>query len=139
MNEEPIHSETVFRLEGLIHLWMRGLALIFLFFAVRYWALLVGFNDDTIRFDTMPTHWQVAAATLSVCYPVGALGVWGFHRWGIVVWFITAMIEIIMHVIYPQLYGQALTLVIFHLASMIIWLLFVLFEFLANKKEQINI
>ena len=139
MNEEPIKSDIVYKLEGLINLFMRVLALIFIWFATRYWLLMVGVLDAEIRFDTMLNHWKAASAFLSVSYPIAALGMWGLFRWGIVIWIITASIEIIMHVLYPQLYGQHDALVLFHLSSMGAWLLYFLIEYFDKKRALMQI
>lgn len=130
-------SGAVFKLEGMMNLFMRILALIFICFAVRYWLMMVGVLDPEIRFDIMPNHWKVAAAFFSVFYPVAALGLWGLLRWGIVVWFLTALVELAMHIFYPQLFGAYNALVIFHLASMATWLIYIFIEFLDKKRTRI--
>lgn len=137
MNEATIKSGTVFKLEGIMNLFMRILALLFICYAVRYWLLMVGVLDPEIRFDVMPNHWKVAAAFFSVFYPVAALGLWGIFRWGVVVWFLTAIAELAMHIFYPQLFGVYNVLVIFHLASMGTWLIYALIEFLNAKRTRI--
>lgn len=136
MNEAPMKSGTVFKLEGIMNLFMRILAIVFICYAIRYWLLMVGVLDPEIRFDIMPNHWKVAAAFFSVFYPVAALGLWGLFRWGIVVWFLTALVELAMHVFYPQLFGTYNALIIFHLASMSAWLLYLLIEFVDFKRKQ---
>ncbi len=138
MNEEPIKSSIISKLEGLINLFLRILALVFIAFAIKYWLVLVGVLDVEIRFDTMPNHWKVAATFLGVFYPIAALGLWGLYRWGIVIWFLTASIELVMHVFYPQLYGQFETLVIFHLVSMTAWLLYSLVQYLDQRRTLIQ-
>lgn len=137
MNEAPMKSRAVFKLEGIMNLFMRILALIFICYAVRYWLLIVGVLDTEIRFDLMPNHWKVAAAFFSVFYPVAALGLWGLFRWGVVIWFLTALAELAMHIFYPQLFGAYDALVIFHLASIGTWLIYALIEFLDAKRTRI--
>lgn len=95
---------------------------------------VVGFSNPEIRFDTMPLHWKLTAATLSVMYPIAALGLWGLFRWGIVIWFLTAAIELLMYVVYPDLFGSANTLVLFHISSIAVWLLYKLISFLTSKR-----
>lgn len=120
-----------------MNLFLRILALIFICFAVRYWILLVGALDNEVRFDTMQNHWKIVATFFSVFYPVAALGLWGLFRWGIVIWFLTAGLELAMHVLYPQLYGELNSLVVFHCASMGTWLVYALIEFLDKKRALI--
>lgn len=137
MNDAPMKSRSIFNLEGIMNLFMRILAIIFICYAIRYWLLMVGVLDPEIRFDVMSNHWKVAATFFSVFYPVAALGLWGLFRWGVVVWFLTAFVELVMHVFYPQLFGAYNALVIFHLVSLATWLIYVLIEFLDSKRTQI--
>ena len=134
MNPAPTKSPAVFKLEGIMNLFMRVLAFVFICFAIRYWLLMVGILEPDIRFDTMPNHWKIAGTFYSVFYPVAALGLWGLFRWGIVIWFITAGFELAMHLIYPQLFGEYNALVIFHFASMGAWLIYALIEYLDKKR-----
>ena len=138
MTQKPLKSQVVFKLEGLINLFLRLLALVFIVFAVRYWLLVVGVSNSEIRFDTMPNHWKVAGTFFSVFYPIAALGLWGLFRWGIVIWFLIASLELVMYVFYQQLYGQHNSLVVFHLASMGTWLTYRLVEFLDEKRTLIQ-
>lgn len=137
MNEAPMKSGAIYKLEGIMNLFMRVLAIIFICYAVRYWLLIVGVLDAEIRFDIMSNHWKVASAFFSVFYPVAALGLWGLFRWGIVVWFLTALVELAMHIFYPQLFGSYNALVVFHLAGMGAWLIYMLIEFLDSKRTLI--
>ena len=125
-----------FGLEGLMVVFLRILALIFIFFGIRYWLLVVGVFDENIRFDNMSNHWKIASAVLSVLYPVAALGLWGLFSWGVVVWTICAAIEIVMYAIFPELFGQLRALMIFHAASIAAWLLIKLVQFLDKRRAQ---
>jgi len=138
MSEEPIHNSSIFRLEGLMNLFLRVIAIIFLWFSMRYWMLLVGIDDPQIRFDTMQLHWQIAAANLSVLYPIAALGLWGLFRWGIVIWIITAGMELVMYVGYPDLFGTSKPLVIFHLTSIATWLVYAAIRFLESRRALVR-
>lgn len=137
MNDAPLKSGAIFKLEGLMNLFLRVLALVFICFAMRYWLLVVGVFDPEVRFDNMPNHWKVAGTFFSVSYPIVALGLWGLFRWGIVIWFLVASAELIIHAFYPSLYGDYPSLIIFHLASMGTWLLYALIEFLDKKRALI--
>ena len=137
MNEAPMKSGAVFKLEGIMNLFLRILAIVFICYAVRYWLLMVGVLDSEIRFDIMPNHMKIASAFFSVFYPIAALGLWGLFRWGVVVWFLTALTELAMYIFYPQLFGDFNALVIFHATSMSAWLIYILIEFLDTKRTQI--
>ncbi len=137
MSKEPLKSRTVFSLEGLMNLFLRILALVFIVFTVRYWLLLIGVFDPEIRFDTMANHWKVAGTFFSVFYPIAALGLWGLFRWGIVIWFLVASLELVLHVFYPEFFWQYPSLMIFHLVSMGAWLIYALIEFLDKRRKFI--
>ena len=55
-----------------------------LLFGVLYWIRLIGLYDGPLwRFDLMPIHWQVAAATLSVFFPFASMRVIEAAPWSI--------------------------------------------------------
>jgi len=63
-----------------------------LLFGILYWIRLIGiYPGELWRFDLMPVHWQVAAATLAVFFPFAAAGLWMLASWGPVIWFICAI------------------------------------------------
>lgn len=138
MNQQTEQSRTVFALEGLMNLFLRVVALALIGFAIRYWLLLIGILDPAVRFDTMETHWKVAATFFSVFYPIAALGLWGLFRWGIVIWFFAASFELVMHLVYPQLFGDYYSLVIFHATSLACWLLCILIEYLDKQRLRLK-
>ena len=97
----------------------RVIAIFLVVFALQYWMRLIGFHDGAdYRFDTMPEHWRIAAASLAVLFPMAALGLWGGFSWGIVVWVLAAGIEIVMHAWFTRLFGRADYSVGFHVATL---------------------
>ncbi len=121
-----------------MNLFMKIISLVLIFFAIRYWLLIVGVLDENARFDTMQTHWKVASSFFSIFYPIAALGLWGLSKWGVVIWFLAAGFELVMHLVYPQLFGLYKALVIFHIASMGTWLLYILIDFLDNQRQLLK-
>ncbi len=138
MNEAPLQSRAIFQLEGIMNFFLRVLSLIFICFAIRYWFLLVGAWEANIRFDTMPNHWKVASTFFAVSYPVAALGLWGLSRWGVVVWFLVASVEVGLHFFYSEIFEEYPSLIMFHLISMAIWLIYILIEYLDKKRALIQ-
>ena len=114
----------------------RAVALVLLFFALRYWIRLTGFHPgEEFRFDTMSEHWRVASSSLAVLLPVAALGLWGRFSWGVVVWMLAAVQEIAMHTWFSDLFGRADLTVAFHLVAVSIYIALKLAEFLpANRR-----
>jgi hypothetical protein len=67
--------------------WFQRIVAVYcLLFGVLYWVRLVGFYPGPLwRFDLMPIHWQVAAVTLAVLFPIAAAGLWMLASWGPVI------------------------------------------------------
>lgn len=105
------------RLNRLLTVWLLRLAAIALFgLGLFYWIRLVGFYPgDLWRFDTMPVWWKVAVPALAVLYPVAGVGLWMTVSWGAVTWAIVALVEMIMHLVFRDLFGERTTLVFLHL------------------------
>jgi Family of unknown function (DUF6163) len=85
----------------------------------------VGYNGgQSARFDLMPVHLQVAATSLAILLPVASVGLWMVVSWGPVIWVCAALIEIIMYVGFPELFGQKPMIVLSHLAIAFLYLTF---------------
>ncbi|WP_136658794.1 DUF6163 family protein [Nitratireductor sp. XY-223] len=85
----------------------RIIAIFCLIAGLRYWSLLIGIAEGGAwRFDLLPVHWKIAAASLAVLWPVAGIGLWMIVSWGPVVWLVAATTEIIMHGAFPELYGS---------------------------------
>jgi hypothetical protein len=105
----PTTAETVF-------VWfLRVVAAYCLFFGILYWVRLIGVYPGPLwRFDLMPVHWQVAAATLAVLFPFASIGLWMLASWGPVVWFLCAAIESTMYAGLPAFFGERYPIVAAH-------------------------
>ena len=124
-------------LDKLCTLFLRMIALFFVVFAIQYWLRIVGFYEgELFRFDTMPNHWKAAVAILAVLYPVTALGLWGLFSWGIVLWVAALIVEGVMYLGYPHLFGSADMLVIFHVSGILVYLAFRLARVILAKRAE---
>ena len=87
--------------------WLYRLAGFLLFFVgIFYWARLIGIDPVHLgRFDLMPIWWRIAAPALAVLYPVAGIGLWMTASWGAVIWVLIAIIEAVMHLGFPDLFG----------------------------------
>jgi hypothetical protein len=110
-------EEKAERLNRLLTVWLLRLAALALFgLGLSYWIRLVGIYDGPLwRFDTMPVWWKIAAPALAVLYPVAGVGLWMTVSWGAVTWAIVALVEMIMHLAFPDLFGGMTILVFLHL------------------------
>lgn len=96
-----------------------------LLFGVFYWVRLVGYYPGNLwRFDLMPVHWQIATVVLAALFPFAAIGLWTLASWGPVVWFICALIESVMYLGLPQMFGDRKMIAFSHLAVALLYILF---------------
>ncbi|MCG6857862.1 MAG: DUF6163 family protein [Salaquimonas sp.] len=116
---------------------VRAIALVLLFFAIRYWMRVTGYNGGAeFRFDTMSEHWRVASASLSVLLPVAALGLWGRFSWGAVVWFLAAVQQIAMHAWFYDSFGRADATVTFQLVAIAVYGSLKLAEYFSRRRRR---
>jgi hypothetical protein len=96
--------------------WLYRLSALALFtLGIGYWIRLVGVSDGPFdRFDLMPLWWKMAAPALAVLYPVAGIGLWLTAGWGAVIWILIALIEAVMHLGFPELFGGDLVWLGFH-------------------------
>jgi len=139
MREEAAIKSEAFKLDMLVLIFFRGTAFLFLLMSIQYWALMIGFNDPAIRFDTMPNHWKIAGTVLCVLKPITALGLWGMYRWGIAIWFITISVEIFMHVLMPQEFGEKPVLMFFHGITACTYIVYKVTERFEKRRQQSSI
>ncbi len=104
--------------------YLRLLALCFIGFTVLYWLRVSGYYPgNDWRFDTMSTPWKIASAVLSVLLPVTAVGLWSALAWGQVVWTMAIATELLMFSWFSNYFGSNQIIVIFHIVSIIIYLI----------------
>ncbi|HEY9056813.1 MAG TPA: DUF6163 family protein [Aurantimonas sp.] len=100
--------------------WLCRVSAIAMFVAgVGYWIRLVGIEAGPLaRFDLMPIWWKLTAPTLAVLYPVAGIGLWMTVGWGSVVWILIAMLEAVMYLGFPELFGSGLLRLAFHASGL---------------------
>ncbi len=116
-------TRTPERVGGLMGIYRMVLKLIgasFLAFAIWHWYQIIGFADEDIRFDTMPNQWRMASVALAIIQPVVAIGLWAAFPWGVAVWIIAALIEVVMYGYFVNLFGQNQSVIAFHCACALI-------------------
>ena len=113
LTPQESQSET---LNQTLTIWLyRVSALVLFAVGIGYWIRLVGVSDGPFdRFDLMPLWWKMAAPALAVLYPVAGIGLWLPASWGAVIWILIALVEAVMHLGFPQLFGSDLVWLGFH-------------------------
>ncbi|MEY9781766.1 DUF6163 family protein [Sinorhizobium fredii] len=94
-------------------------------FALNYWAMLIGFSHGGAgRFDLLAPEWRAAATALAVLYPVAAIGLWLLVSWGPVIWVLAAAIEMVMYEFYPGMLEARPLLLVLHGTVAVTFVLF---------------
>lgn len=115
----------------------RIIAIFCLIAGLRYWSLLIGVAEQGAwRFDLLPVHWKIAAASLAVLWPVAGIGLWMIVSWGPVVWLVAALAEIVMHGLFPELYGEDWMIVGVHVAVAILYGAFRIVLYFLNRRDE---
>ncbi len=138
--EEREKNPTARRIAQAEAIFLRIVALALLYFAILYWMRVTGLSPGPESgFDRMSNHWRVVSASLSVVLPVAALGLWGLHAWGVVVWIGAAVAEIAMYGLLQSMFGTDTPRLIFHLVALaILAALFVARQTMTRRRPARN-
>ncbi|AQT44733.1 hypothetical protein BBC0244_010220 [Bartonella apihabitans] len=117
-------------------IFLHCLAFVALLFSIFYWIRMVGVFHGTLwRIDRMPWLWQVLTVSLSVVYPIAALGLWMGSLWGIILWFFAALTESLAFTVYSSSFIFFPSLAVFHFLVAILFVMFRGFLYLKKKKK----
>jgi hypothetical protein len=136
--EERDKNPAARRLQQAEAVFLRAVALVLLFFAIQYWMRVTGMTPGAESgFDRMSNHWRVVAASLSVVLPLAALGLWGLHAWGVVVWIGAAAAEIVIYGVLQARFGPNPLHLAFHAAALVLLLgIFALRQFVSRRRPE---
>ncbi|PZQ81930.1 MAG: hypothetical protein DI549_12860 [Ancylobacter novellus] len=88
-------------------IYLRGLAGFLLLKTIYSWTLICGVWDgDTSRFEGLSMAAQAAVIWAAIMNPVAAIGLWLGASWGVVLWLVTAMVQIIINASAPEGVGR---------------------------------
>lgn len=88
-------------------IYLRGLAGFLLVKTVYSWTLICGVWDgDTSRFEGLSMAAQAAVIWAAIMNPVAAIGLWLGASWGVVLWLVTAMVQIVINASAPEGVGR---------------------------------
>ena len=119
-------------------IWLyRAIAIVLFVVGIQYWARLLGIDAEGLgRFDLMPVCWKIAAPALAVLYPVAGIGLWLLAGWGAVIWVMIAIGETIMHLGFPELYGDANAWLGFHVAGLLLLMALRIVDLRVRRRGQ---
>jgi len=111
--------------EILFVVFLRTVAIACLWFGLQYWGMLVGYTlNGAGRFDLLSLPWKVAGASLSVVFPVAALGLWLTVSWGPVIWAFGAGTQILMYGLWSDVFGHNALVIPMHAMIALVYVLF---------------
>ncbi len=115
---EPVHAEKddqsqqgiwTFRLV----VFLRVMAGVSMFKGLYHWAVVSGMTGLEGGFEAQPLPWQAATVFFAVIDLVAAVGLWLAAAWGAVVWLTACVSMAAVEVIFPQVYGGRIAVVVF--------------------------
>ncbi|WP_428030076.1 DUF6163 family protein [Ancylobacter sp.] len=88
-------------------LYLRLLAGFLMVKTVYSWTLICGVWDgDTSRFEMLSLAAKSAVIWAAIMNPVAAVGLWLGASWGVVLWLVTAMVQILINASAPEGVGR---------------------------------
>ncbi|MBB3772966.1 MULTISPECIES: DUF6163 family protein [Ancylobacter] len=88
-------------------LYLRVLAGFLLLKTIYSWTLICGVWDGTTsRFEMLSLAAQAAVIWAAIMNPVAAVGLWLGASWGVVLWLVTAMVQILINASAPEGVGR---------------------------------
>ncbi|TWF56738.1 DUF6163 family protein [Neorhizobium alkalisoli] len=122
--------------EILFVIFLRMVAVACLWFGIQYWGMLVGYSlKGAARFDLLNLPWKVAACSLAVLFPVASLGLWLTVSWGAVLWTIAAAVQVLMYVVWPDVFGHNRLVPLLHVFVAALYIVFRLSLWLEERRK----
>jgi hypothetical protein len=98
-------------------LFLRVMAALALIKGLYYWAIVCGVGaPSSSGFDSYTMAFQSATVFFAVIDLVAAVGLWLAAPWGAVVWLTSVISMVAVEVLFPQIYGGRLWVVLVELA-----------------------
>jgi hypothetical protein len=104
-------------------LFLRIMAGISLVKGLYYWAVVCGFlSVSGVSFEDAPTPLQAATVFFGVIDLVAAVGLWLAAPWGAVVWLTSVISMVAVEVLFPQIYGGRVWIVVTDIVLIAVYL-----------------
>lgn len=119
---DPEDDARLDQVRMILALGMRGLSVIFLALGIYQWAIIMGaLRGRADLFLTMSGEMRVATMNLAVADLVAAVGLWMRVAWGNVIWIYAALVEVAMHTIFRNTFGDNFLIVGFHITTLVVF------------------
>jgi Family of unknown function (DUF6163) len=103
-------------------LFLRTMAGVSLVKGLYHWAMVVGIGQGPFSaFETSSTAWQAATMYFAVIDLVAAVGLWLAAAWGGVVWLTATISMAAIELLFPQVYGGRILVVLVDVAMLVIY------------------
>lgn len=100
-------------------LFLRTMAGVSLAKGLYHWAMVVGIGQGPFSaFETSSTAWQAATMYFAVIDLVAAVGLWLAAAWGGVVWLTATISMAAIELLFPQVYGGRILVVVVDVAML---------------------
>jgi Family of unknown function (DUF6163) len=122
---EPVQTarESEGRWTERLVLFLRAMAALSMLKGLYHWAVVCGIGGGSGGgFEAEPLPWQTATVFFAVIDLVAAVGLWLAAPWGAVVWLTAVVSMAAVEVLFPQVYGGRLWVVIVQLALLLSYL-----------------
>src|SRR6516225_7680290 len=124
---EPVHADEregeVRRWSSWLVLFLRAMAVLSLCKGLYHWAIICGIGAPfPSGFDSYSTPYQVATIFFAVIDPVAGVGLWLAAPWGAVVWLTSVISMAAVEVLFPQIYGGNMWIVVVEALLLITYL-----------------
>ena len=124
---EPVHAEEEEAQQekwaARLVLFLRCMAVLSLVKGLYHWSVVCGFNAPTDGgFADFKTPYQSATVFFAVIDLVAAVGLWLAAPWGAVVWLTSLISMIAVELLFPQIYGGRIWMVVFDFGLLAVYL-----------------
>jgi hypothetical protein len=105
--------------------FLRAMAAVSMIKGLYHWAVIIGIGDGPgSTFETSPIAWQAATMFFAVLDPVAGVGLWLAAAWGGVVWLTTTISMAAIELLFPQIFGGRIIMVLAELGAILayVWL-----------------
>ena len=114
---EPVHADPQSearegRWTARLVLFLRVMAVLSMAKGLYHWAVVCGIVGLEGGFEAQPLPWQTATVFFAVIDLVAAVGLWLAAAWGAVVWLTACVSMAAVEVIFPQVYGGRMAVVV---------------------------
>ncbi|MEL6920064.1 MAG: DUF6163 family protein [Pseudomonadota bacterium] len=123
----------------LIYLWfLRLMAGLCLLTTLAIWAGLSGISDAAgiAQLGSSPTAVAALDVCLAVLFPIAMLGLWLRTRWGVAIWLITLVSQILAHTLTANIFGEKSHVVVANTVALVAFALVAAFLFYRRKEMR---